>query len=105
MKNYENLEKMLNYLDDLRSSGVTNMMAGPSYLIEDFDLTTKESVEVFTYWTEHFNWGENAFDEDFEKSGEMADFIVEKWEKKFGVMLDGEYLADLIYQYQTGEDK
>ena len=50
-------EEHLNYLDDLRESGVTNMLGAASY-IQDmfFSLSMSESREVLTYWME--SWGE-----------------------------------------------
>ena len=38
------------YLDDLRESGVTNMIASPSYLMEDFDIDKQMAIKVFIAW-------------------------------------------------------
>jgi hypothetical protein len=46
----------LEYLDDLRESGLTNMFGGAEYLKAEFpDLSKKESVEVLVYWMRTFS--------------------------------------------------
>lgn len=44
----------LEYLDDLRESGVTNMFGASSYLVEEFNLNTSEAKAVLTYWMTTF---------------------------------------------------
>ena len=51
----EDLEKMYEYLDELRESGRTNMFGAASYLKERFpSLSTKASREVLVRWMESF---------------------------------------------------
>jgi len=48
-------DEHLEYLDELRESGVTNMWLSHLYLQEDFlDLSEKEAKEVTTYWIYSF---------------------------------------------------
>jgi hypothetical protein len=47
-------DEHLDYLDDLRDSGVTNMFAAPSYLQNEFALDKKTSVAYWSYWAETF---------------------------------------------------
>ena len=44
----------LEFLDNLRESGVTNMMGSPTYLREEFDLTKQESYTIALYWEKTF---------------------------------------------------
>jgi len=44
----------LNFLDDLRESGITNMYGAASYLREEFGLSEPDSVLVFLYWMQTF---------------------------------------------------
>ena len=44
----------LEYLDDLRESGVTNMFGAPQYLREVFDLNRKDSNDIVSYWMKSF---------------------------------------------------
>ena len=39
-----------NYLDNLRDSGVINMLGARPYLQEDFDLTRNQAKEYLMYW-------------------------------------------------------
>jgi len=48
-------DEYLEYLDDLRESGVTNMLGAAPYLEEDLDLTEKEAWTVLTYWMHTFS--------------------------------------------------
>lgn len=48
-------EEHLEYLDELRESGETNMFGARPYLMREFpDLTTKEAGEVLYYWMKSF---------------------------------------------------
>lgn len=47
-------DEMLEYLDRLRESGKTNMMAAGRYLMEEFDLNKERSREVLSYWMKTF---------------------------------------------------
>ena len=38
------------YLDDLRLSGVCNMLESPRYLEKKFALTLNESIQIFALW-------------------------------------------------------
>jgi len=44
----------LDYLDDLRESGVTNMFGAGEYLEEEFSLDKKEAKEILLYWMASF---------------------------------------------------
>lgn len=49
------LEGYLNYLDDLRESGATNMWGGARYMRLEFpDLTEEQSSQVLFYWMHTF---------------------------------------------------
>ena len=47
-------DEMLEYLDDLRESGVTNMFGAAPYVAAAFGLSRSESRAVHTYWMETF---------------------------------------------------
>lgn len=51
--NYVN-QKHLDYLDELRESGVTNMYGAIPYLIDAFDLGKKTAGDILTYWMKTF---------------------------------------------------
>jgi len=46
----------LNYLDDLRESGITNMFGAGAYLKQAFcgELTAKEAGDILGYWMDTF---------------------------------------------------
>jgi hypothetical protein len=49
-------DDMLEYLDDLRESGITNMFGARPYIEDEFpDLTSKEAGEVLIYWMYTFS--------------------------------------------------
>ena len=51
LKRPENVTNdMLEYLDDLRESGVTNMYGAGEYVESSFDLNSKEARDVLSYW-------------------------------------------------------
>ena len=51
----ENCEtEHLEYLDDLRESGITNMFGASPYLQEEFDLTQSQSRAILSYWMKTF---------------------------------------------------
>jgi hypothetical protein len=46
---------MLEYLDDLRESGITNMFGGVEYLLNEFpELGKTDARKVLSYWMETF---------------------------------------------------
>jgi len=47
-------DEMLEYLDDLRESGVTNMFGAGSYLEDAFGLDRREAKDVLQYWMKTF---------------------------------------------------
>ena len=47
-------DEHLDYLDDLRESGATNMFGARPYLIDEFDLTKDEAATVLAYWMKTF---------------------------------------------------
>lgn len=48
-------DEHLEYLDDLRESGQTNMFGAGSYLREEFGMDGKESSTILSYWMETFS--------------------------------------------------
>jgi len=44
----------LEYLDDLRESGVTNMYGASTYLAEEFGLDINFAHQVLSYWMKTF---------------------------------------------------
>lgn len=49
-------EEHLQYLDDLRESGITNMFGARPYLMEDFsELKQSEAGQILTYWMQTFS--------------------------------------------------
>jgi hypothetical protein len=48
-------EEHLNYLDDLRESGKTNMFGARPYLMREFSyLSAKDAGNILSYWMETF---------------------------------------------------
>lgn len=48
-------DEHLNYLAELRESGVTNMFGAASYLYEEFsDLSEQDSKDILVYWMKTF---------------------------------------------------
>ena len=48
-------DEHLEYLDDLRESGETNMWGGGAYLRADFDLSKTEARDILLYWMASFD--------------------------------------------------
>jgi len=46
---------VLNYLNDLRDSGITNMFGAAPFVADQFDLTIKQSRELLSLWMDNFN--------------------------------------------------
>ncbi len=44
----------LEYLDDLRDSGDTNMYGAPAHLEKEFNVTRQEAREILGYWMKTF---------------------------------------------------
>ena len=44
----------LNYLDDLRESGVTNMFGAAPYLAREFGIKKQDARQILAYWMETF---------------------------------------------------
>ncbi len=44
----------LEYLDDLRESGITNMFGASPYLADEFDLDIEVSRQILSYWMKTF---------------------------------------------------
>lgn len=42
------------FLDNLRESGVTNMLGATPYVQEAFELSKKESREILSQWMDEF---------------------------------------------------
>lgn len=47
-------DEMLEFLDDLRESGETNMFGATPYVQDEFDLDKKDAKEVLLYWMDTF---------------------------------------------------
>ena len=48
-------EEFFSYLDQLRESGVTNMLGSALYLQGAFELDNKEAKQILTTWMKLFN--------------------------------------------------
>jgi hypothetical protein len=44
------LQRYFEYLEELRASGQINMMGAIPYLMDEFDLTRAEAMQVFKEW-------------------------------------------------------
>jgi len=51
----EDLDEYLEYLDDLRDSGVTNMFGAGAYIREAFGVAKDEANKILTYWMHTFS--------------------------------------------------
>lgn len=49
------LDEHLEYLDELRESGITNMFGACPYLMEEFDLSNTDAADVLMYWMKSFS--------------------------------------------------
>ena len=47
-------DEHLEYLDDLRESGVTNMFGASPYIQNQFGISQKEARDILMYWMESF---------------------------------------------------
>lgn len=47
-------DEHLEYLDDLRDSGVTNMFGAGAYVEREFGVSRKEASLIVGYWMESF---------------------------------------------------
>ena len=48
-------EEHLDYLDDLRESGVTNMYGAGAYLERTFKVDNKDAIAILSYWRKTFS--------------------------------------------------
>lgn len=48
-------DEHLQYLDDLRESGVTNMRGAGAYLENEFPLDKTEASDILCYWMDTFS--------------------------------------------------
>lgn len=48
-------DEHLDYLDNLRESGVTNMFGAGPYIVEEFGVTRDESHKILQYWMDTFS--------------------------------------------------
>lgn len=48
-------EEHLEYLDDLRESGATNMFGAGTYVQREFGLSSQTSRSILSYWMETFS--------------------------------------------------
>ena len=61
-KTTEQEKEVLEYLNILRDSGVTNMLGAIPYIQDEFDLDKKESRRLLLLWMANFN-NESKYDE------------------------------------------
>jgi hypothetical protein len=47
-------DEHLEYLDDLRESGATNMFGAAPYLADAFEIDKKQAREILSYWMKTF---------------------------------------------------
>lgn len=47
-------DEHLEYLDELRLSGITNMLGATPYIIKEFDITHFEAETILFYWMKTF---------------------------------------------------
>jgi hypothetical protein len=47
-------DEHLEFLDDLRESGITNMFGARAYIEREFDVDSKESRKILLYWMDTF---------------------------------------------------
>jgi len=47
-------DEHLEYLDDLRESGETNMFGAGLYLVDEFEMDKRTAREVLSYWMSTF---------------------------------------------------
>jgi len=47
-------DEHLEFLDDLRGSGATNMFGAGAYLREEFRIDTEEASKILLYWMKTF---------------------------------------------------
>lgn len=47
--------KAMEFLNDLRASGDTNMFGSPAYVIDRFDVTRDEATKLVSLWMSNFN--------------------------------------------------
>lgn len=46
--------KHCQYLEDLRSSGVTNMFGATPYLQDEFDIDREQAVIILSFWMKNY---------------------------------------------------
>lgn len=51
----DELEEYLEYLDELRESGVTNMFGAGAYIQEEYGLSRSDANKILTYWMNTFS--------------------------------------------------
>jgi hypothetical protein len=55
----EQEEEVLNYLNDLRESGITNMFDARPYIIENFIVDEEEAKRLLMLWMKNYNSDSN----------------------------------------------
>ncbi len=48
-------DEHLEYLDDLRESGITNMYGASPYIKKEFGVSNNEAIEILSYWMNSFS--------------------------------------------------
>lgn len=51
-------DEHLLFLDGLRESGVTNMFGAGAYIVDEFEVSEKESRSILKYWMDNFGESE-----------------------------------------------
>ena len=69
IKDDSELEEYLEYLDDLRESGVTNMFGAGAYIQAGFNITKNEANKILTYWMHTFSERHNQSVQPTETAG------------------------------------
>ena len=47
-------DEHLEYLDELRDSGVTNMYGAPAFVEEEYDISNADAKIIVQYWMDSF---------------------------------------------------
>ncbi len=53
-------DEHLEFLDELRESGVTNMFGAAPYIEQEFSVPTEEARQILFYWMETFSQRQKA---------------------------------------------
>lgn len=48
-------KEIMEYLNDLRDSGATNMFGATPYIVDEFGIDKQEARKILTLWMDNFN--------------------------------------------------